>query len=140
MVRATVTPETVAGFMGVVVRHDALDPSTAIELRFNMDALTFEVSQNSAQLAGTTITDISNLGIFVAGFARSIRVEVQGNRFAVWLDNEPIYRFTTNLANSAGTAGALTGPGVAATMNFFEMQPLPSETMTVGTGGKVETT
>jgi hypothetical protein len=140
LVEAAVTPDSTAGYFALVMRHQPGDATQTIELRVDMDARTFEVWQDGSQLAGTSTVDLAALGFaFAADYPRTIRAEAQGDRFAVWLDNEPIYRFTTLDALDNGTAGVAAGPGVNAQIRFFKMLPLPGQVMLVGYGGSVTT-
>jgi hypothetical protein len=141
MVRLSIVPDSTAGYFGAVIRHQESSPTDALEFRVDMDGLTFEVYQGGAQLAGTVTVDLEALGFsFVAGYQRELRIEAQDSRFAVWLDNDPVYRFTTDLALPNGSAGALVGPGITGQMTFFEMLPLPGQVLTVGLGGQLSTT
>lgn len=144
MIRAAISPDSLGDYFGVAVRHLDTAPENTLEFRFEPTDLTLTIVQNGVQLAGTDVVDLEALGFnFVAGYAREFRVQIQRSGLldfiAVWLDNEPVYSFTTNLAGATGTAGAIAGPSVSCAMSFFEMLPLPGETLTVGLGGAVTT-
>lgn len=140
LVEAVVTPDSTSGYFALVVRHQPGDPTQSIELRVDMDALTFKVWQDGSQLAGTSTIDLAALGFsFATGYPRTIRAECQGDRFAVWLDNEPIGRFTAASALANGTAGVAAGPGVDAQVSFFKMLPLPGQVMLIGYDGSITT-
>lgn len=145
LIRAVITPDSLADYFGVAVRHLDSAMGDQIEIRVDPAALTLTIYQNGVQLAGTVTVDLSALGFsFVAGFPRELRVQVMRHEaldyFAVWLDNEPVYQFTTSSANATGTAGAIVGAGETASLSFFEMLPLPGETLTVGLGGAITVT
>ena len=145
MIRASITPDDLADVFGVFVRHDTDAPDDRIEIQVDPAGLTLDIVQDGSTLAGTTSVDLEAIGIgFVAGYARELRVEVQRvgltDHFAVWLDGDPVYRFTTNAANDTGTAGILAGSSTSSVCSFFEMIPLPGEVLTVGLSGAITKT
>lgn len=145
MIRAVVTPVSLGDYFGVAVRHLESAMGDQIEIRIDPTARTLTVYQSGVALAGTITVDLAALGFsFVAGFPRELRVQIMRvaalDYFSVWLDNEPVYQFTSALANLTGTAGAIVGAGATASLSFFEMLPLPGETLTVGLGGTITVT